>query len=196
MSVPPDPYPVYFPTLDQVGALLHARTVTEPGDELGTFTSETRPTDIEVYNLMMLAQADISPCIGDGLLIPVWAVPPVQQFLAMRTAMLVELAYWPEQTNDDDSIYQRLKELSDPMIAMICGWMSSVGGNPSDGAVLPDGSVSGGPQFTFPGYDWVWVSNDPQDARYTCPWIMGNDGSPLWGVTFDDLENILQWDRR
>jgi len=192
--MPISPLPAHFPTLDQVGALLRARTKDKDGNELGTFTPETRPTDIEVFNLMYMANGSISQCIGDGTGIPVWALPPVGQYIAMRTAMLVELAYWPEQTDPADSIYQRLLELTAPMPEAICAWMSSAGQNPSD--LGPDGAVLGAPAFNFPGWDWVWAGGEVHDLERCTPWVIGNDGSPLWGVTIDDLEHALMWDHR
>jgi hypothetical protein len=192
MSTPP--LPAHFPTLDQVGALLRARTKDKDGDELGTFTVDTRPTDVEVYNLMYMAESTIVQCIGDGTGIPVWALPPVTQYLAMRTAMLVELAYWPEQTADGDSIYQRLYDLTTPMVESICAWMSNAGQNPSD--IGLDGAAVGAPAFGYPAWDWVWYGGEVRNLECCSPWVIGNDGSPLWGVTIDDLERTLMWDHR
>ena len=39
------------PTVDEVAALIAVRTIDSGGEQLGVFTSDTRPTDVQTQNL-------------------------------------------------------------------------------------------------------------------------------------------------
>jgi hypothetical protein len=178
--------------MEGIGAILHVRTKDNLDNELGVFTSDTRPTDVEVWELVNQAWYLSTPCIGtDPTLIPDWLGMPVQQALTIRTCMMIELAYWPEQTNNSDSIYARLKEMFDPLMERICKLAAYIGASPAQEA--EDALGAGAAQFGFPDYGWIWL---PLAGDPAASWVMGNDGSPLWGVTYDDLRRILEYDHR
>lgn len=115
------------PDLADVGALLRARTVDDNGNELGTFTSATRPTNTEVLSLIDDAVRDVRRHVGpaldttedDNLL------ASAKKLAAIRAAMLVELSYFPEQVADDQSPYGRYKEMWDEGIASLAASLTS-----------------------------------------------------------------------
>jgi hypothetical protein len=104
---PTDPLIVEWrPTVDDVAALLRARTKNASGNEVGTFTDETRPTDAEVEQLITNGCAKIASLVG-------WDVPGDAQAEALHLAAIVaacevETSYFPEQVRTDRSAYQQL----------------------------------------------------------------------------------------
>ena len=111
--VPPDTTPpvdpivvVWRPTVDEVAALLRARTKDASGNEVGTFTDMTRPTDAEVEMLITNGCAKIASLVG-------WDIPGDAQAEATHLAAIVaacevETSYYPEQVRTDRSAYQQL----------------------------------------------------------------------------------------
>jgi hypothetical protein len=87
------------PTVDSVAQILRARTKDDQGQELGTFTAATRPTDVQVSGLIATAQADV--IAQTGPLLGVLTQEAARSAVAMRTAMLVELSYFPEQVRNE-----------------------------------------------------------------------------------------------
>ena len=108
----------YTPTVDSVAAYLRARTKTRGGTEAGTFNSQdaaennkTRPTSEEVTEMIGNALRDVSGVVGAD--IDSAYFDAATDVAALRTAMLVELSYWPDQINSGRSPYPQLKELYD-----------------------------------------------------------------------------------
>ena len=110
MSTPPDPVDpltvVWRPTVDDVAALLRARTKDAQMNEVGTFTDKTRPTDVEVEQLITNGCAKIASLVG-------WDIPGDAQAEATHLASIiaaceVELSYFPEQVRSDRSPYPQL----------------------------------------------------------------------------------------
>lgn len=98
----------YRPTVDQIGALLRARTkvgMTEPG----TFTDETRPTGDQVELLIDQAVADVAMRVG--VTIPDELNNSGRHVVALRAAQLVELSFFPEQQEGAGGVspYQTLR---------------------------------------------------------------------------------------
>jgi hypothetical protein len=88
------------PTVDQVGALLRARTKLPGGQEVGTFRDApdppTRPNATQVGALIAEAVEDVTGQIGTpeaGSALETRA----QRAAALYAAVLVELSYFPEQ---------------------------------------------------------------------------------------------------
>lgn len=102
------PRPLYLPTVDDVGAILRSRTKDSEGNELGTFTDTTRPTANDVEYHIQVAASRLAICVGDWM--PAILVPYSRDLIARRAAASVELAFYPEQTRDEDSIYANLME--------------------------------------------------------------------------------------
>lgn len=111
--------PTYAATRDDVARLLRARTkarlaagaLGSTGNELGEFTADTRPTGEQVDDVIIDANASVAARIGAT--IPDAHLWLARRAVAIRAAMLVELSYFPEQTEGDDTTYARLLELYD-----------------------------------------------------------------------------------
>jgi hypothetical protein len=165
----------WYPSLEDVAALLRARTKTRMGGEVGMFTADTRPTDIEVRRLMSFAAVDMAPCIGDPDTLPVKYHEPLSLVVAMKTAMLIELSYFPEQVAQDRSAYAEYETMHTYMKEALC---SSIGDDPS-----VTGTSQDIPTGSFPDYGWVWINVGDVAG------LVGNDGS-IW--TLNDVIRRLE----
>lgn len=107
---PPDPMTVpWRPTVDDVAALLRARTKDASGQEIGTFTDATRPTDAEVEQLITNGCAKVAALVGWD--IPAEAWPEALHLASLVAACEVELSYFPEQVRNDRSAFAQLWQL-------------------------------------------------------------------------------------
>jgi hypothetical protein len=128
----------WAPLVADVGAILRARTKDSNGNELGTFTANTRPTEDQVDDLIETAMSDIESDVG--------SVPDVLQDAARRvaaigTALHVELSFFPEQIANGRSPYDQLKELYDERFARLKAQIDDVNAG---------GDVGGGSESDVP----------------------------------------------
>jgi hypothetical protein len=115
------------PTVGDVARLLRARTKTSSGDELGTFTSETRPTDIEVADIVQMVEAYVTARLG--VPVPEQFVDAVRFMVTLKSAMDVELSYWPEQVRSDRSAYEQYAaQFTDGMTSLMTSIEEATGG--------------------------------------------------------------------
>lgn len=112
--------------LDDVGALIRARTRDTSGNEIGTFTQATRPTGVEVRRLISQAAAVVAAHLGD---VPASAGESARHLVALRAAMLVEISYWPESTNTGETAYERLRTMYEEALAATQDAISGPAGN-------------------------------------------------------------------
>jgi hypothetical protein len=103
------PLPDYAPEVADVGDLLRARTKDVNGSETGTFTADTRPTDDAVEAMIEQALSTVTASANDD--VPERLYPLARHCAALRCAMLVELTYWPEQVQRENSPYAHYREL-------------------------------------------------------------------------------------
>lgn len=105
--------PDWYPSVDDVAALVRARTKTAFGGEEGTFTRDTRPTADQVEGLIEQAAGDILSALGSSGVCAAVALD-ASGTCALKAAMLVELSYFPEQSADENSspylAYEKLAE--------------------------------------------------------------------------------------
>jgi hypothetical protein len=140
------------PTVDQVALLLRARTKDSAGNEVGTFDSDTRPTDVEcnaqIDAAMGLVGVRFPPTSG----MTAEQVTGFQALVAYRAAMRIEKSYWPEQVRSDRSAYAQLREeYLDDLQAFTAAISEGGGGEVPvyDMAVIPAGSWTSIPN------DWI-----------------------------------------
>ena len=95
-------------TPDDVAALLTARTKDADGNELGVFNENTRPTAAQVQVRIEIARSLVKGALGD---IPESCLEGFETAVALRAALLTEAAFWPEQTDSNQSTFNRLREL-------------------------------------------------------------------------------------
>jgi hypothetical protein len=132
--------PDWAPSPSDVGAVLRSRTKDTNGNELGTFTSDTRPTDGQVNELIETAVAGLSSDVGT---VPDKLQDAARRLAAIGTAMLVELSFFSEQINTDRSPYDRLKDWYDERFARLKKQIEDVnaggdvGGTDSNEDLLP-----------------------------------------------------------
>jgi hypothetical protein len=92
------------PTLDDVAALLRARTYDANGVQVGQFTGSTRPSAAHVQELIDFAAGDVLARAGVGIAEQYW--PEARRLAALRAAALVESSFFPEQLDSDRSAYK------------------------------------------------------------------------------------------
>lgn len=118
-------------TAEDVAVLLRARTyskgIVDPDDPLsslaggvltGEFSENTRPNVAQVGESITKAAVEIRARLGQEVedeAILAFA----RDVVAIRAAMTIELAYYPEQANPDDSIYEKLKELYEEALSSL-----------------------------------------------------------------------------
>lgn len=102
---------VWTPTEADVAAYIRARTKIPGGGEAGTFTENTRPTAVQVRRLIDQAVRRVSsklqgiePCTDE-------LRQDANACAAIYAAMLVEQAYFPEQTTAAGSSFKSLEAL-------------------------------------------------------------------------------------
>lgn len=116
--------PEWDPSVADVAALIRARTKPRDGQSYtGTFNDATNPTEAQVQELVDQAVGEVEARTGT---VPDAQEPRAGNVAAIYAAMLVELSYFPEQINTDQSPYDRLKELYDEAIT---GLIESIRGN-------------------------------------------------------------------
>src|SRR5262245_60700010 len=131
MSVTPpvDPLTIpWRPTVDNVAALLRARTKDASGNEIGTFTPATRPTNVEVEMLITNGCAKLAALIG-------WTIPADAEIEAKHLAAIVaaceaELSYWPEQVRNDRSAYAQLWAMYEANIDNFVSYVAAISTTP------------------------------------------------------------------
>lgn len=97
----------YLPVVQDVANWLRSRTKDTNGAELGNFTANTRPTAAEVTNMIaMIMDDEIIPDLGEDIDPALW--PSAKRVAALRTALAIELSYYPEQVNTNRSPYNQL----------------------------------------------------------------------------------------
>lgn len=104
-----DPTAAYQPLVSDVAKLMRARTKDTLGHEVGTFNASTRPTYDDVLPLIAMSSRFVTTSIDTN--IPESAYPNASAVIALRTAMQIELSYWPEQINTPRSPYQMLSDM-------------------------------------------------------------------------------------
>jgi hypothetical protein len=99
-----------LPSVDDLGALLRARTQDSNDQELGTFTDDTRPTDIEVNRIIAQAASVVFGATGSLVDLECDIADQVKEsakyLISLLAACLIELSYFPEQVRSDRSGFQ------------------------------------------------------------------------------------------
>ena len=136
----------YRPSVQDIGTLLRTRTLSTNGDHLGTFTSQTRPTAPQVVDLIDLAIGDVATAVG--VTIPAAFSGQARYLTSLKTAMHIELSYFPEQVAGGKSVYAQFKELYDEGILALIAGIEAAG----DDGVLDPGDLGSAlsPAYGFP----------------------------------------------
>ena len=125
----------FIPTVADVAALIRARTKDTNGNEVGTFTADTRPTDAQAQEAIDHALAALHEKVGE---VGDLCADVARMAATYGAAAEIELSYFPEQARTDRSPYTYLLTRYD---ALLDGVVQCVLGNlPSDDG---DGDVGG-----------------------------------------------------
>lgn len=177
-TLPPGPVvpASWYPTVDTVGAILRARTKDSAGAEVGTFNTDTRPTAAEVDLYLQMAAASLWWCAGPWLPNTLWATS--NYLIAIRAAMHVELSYWPEQIETDQSPYKELRLLFEAQWAQLC----QVADNYRPDDVIPPGEADMLPGFYF--------GDGANPCGGSLEWVPRRE---LWRESAAEPENGIWW---
>lgn len=97
------------PSVEDVAALLRARTKDAEGREVGTFNDDTRPDAAGVESHIDAAMALLAPRFAVDTLPEAWQ-PAFTSLVAYRAAMRIEKSYFPEQVRSERSPYEELRQ--------------------------------------------------------------------------------------
>jgi hypothetical protein len=171
------------PSLEDLGALLHSRTVVpgSGGNEVGTFTSQTRPTATEAQFLIDNAVNQTILTIGPNIAECFW--PETRTVILYLAAQLLELSFYKNEISKGISAYPQYKEL----------WAQSIDGlTKSINSDTPASATQS--YFTVPiltkqqarfkafmeAYDPVTGVLDPTKLPPDMDYPMGPGGLPAW----------------
>jgi hypothetical protein len=110
---------VFAPTVADVAVLVRARTVDSAGKVLGTFTLDTKVKPYDVNLLIARACATVSAAAPITIDSEPRLILQARNVAALWAAMLVELSFFPEQTNTDQSSYENLRQLFETGLATL-----------------------------------------------------------------------------
>lgn len=94
-------------TVADVAVHIRARTKDSSGNEVGTFTDETRPTDVQVEEAIAQTVKLLHTVVGG---VGEECADAARAAVALGTAADIERSYFPEQSRSDRSVYQFLRD--------------------------------------------------------------------------------------
>jgi hypothetical protein len=150
-STPPvDPLTVpWRPTVDDVAALIRARTKDASGNELGTFSGATRPTDAEVEQLITNGCAKVATLVGWSF--DANAEAEATHLAALWTACEVEQSYWPEQVRSERSAFAQLLAMFEYDVGPFVDYVAALTPAGADSIAARAGT------FYTPSYTTAWA---------------------------------------
>src|SRR5690606_11913768 len=101
----------------------------------------TRPNEEQVSSLIENDVNDVAAAVGREILEPLWVA--AQTVVTYRTAMLVELSYFPEQVAQGRSPYEHLRDLYEDSLANLVARVNDP--TPGEGPGVPSP-----PSYAFP----------------------------------------------
>lgn len=141
----------WAPTLDDVGALLRSRTRDTSGNEVGTFTAATKPTDRQVASIIEQSVQDLADMTkAEDMPRRFWG--SAKRVATLDAAMHVELSFFPDQINTGRSPYPQLKEERDERLKQLRADLESEGTDTSGDTGTPD-PVGFFPSYPIVGWD-------------------------------------------
>lgn len=131
-----------IPTIDDVAALLRARTRDKFGKELGYFNDDTRPTADQVQNYIDGAVTEVVIRLPDT--VPEKYLPLVRRVVALRAAMEVELSYDPDRAHGGTSAWSGLHTMFNENMSILSNALEDVNLGPKRhmGAIVVGSATS------------------------------------------------------
>ena len=135
------------PTSDDVALLEATRTIDTAGDELGEFTSDTRPTDVQTDALIQQALEMVLTPLPDRVQENLY--PRIRQAVALQAAILVETSFYREQANTGS-----ITAMQSTLAAMLDSIQEDAGGagnaNQVDSVVVRSTMADYDPYYAMP----------------------------------------------
>lgn len=97
----------YTPTTADVGALLRARTRDSGGNLIGDFTDATTPNAAGATAMINEALDEVAGEVGEDLFDP-GDQAAAKRLVQLLAAANVEMSYFPEQSAQNNSMYDKL----------------------------------------------------------------------------------------
>lgn len=140
------------PNVQEVASLLRARTKDGLGNEVGTFTANTRPNVDQVTMMIDLAANEVAVAVGAEIPDALGEGTDVDNLRETATyvtillaAMNVELSYFPEQIQSDRSPYNAYERQLARVMKLLVEAVAEAGGGGGGGSVSsPNPLVSHG----------------------------------------------------
>lgn len=146
----------YTPTLDEVGATTRSRTHDDVGNELGTFTIDTRPDMFAVDSLIDNAVNFIEGFAAAGGITEIGegCYQNAKTAVIYRVCFLIEIGFFPEQIAGDHSPYDEFLELYKAAINQLarCLGIAEPDDDPQSGGTDQNDIETALPQFGFPSH--------------------------------------------
>lgn len=98
----------WLPSVRDVALKILSRTKDTYGNEVGTFTGDTRPRESDAIDIIQKAALDVADEIGDD--VPEEARDDAANLVALKAALEIERSYYSEQVNTGRSIYPQLEK--------------------------------------------------------------------------------------
>lgn len=122
----------FSPTVEDVAALIRARTKIPGGGEAGTFNDVTRPTKAEAEAIIAQAVDHVAAAIG-GEPCNEQLKQSATAAASMLAAVIIETSYWPEQAEARGSAAVRLEKLFDTRMKSLTAAVSEECGGQGTG---------------------------------------------------------------
>lgn len=142
---------LFRPSVFKVASLIRARTKDKYGTEVGTFNADTRPTYQQVESMITMASDEIASIFDTD--VPEEMYPWLKSAVAIKTAMLIEISYFPEQVGGDRTAYAQLSALLDKDIEYLMAALAREQAEDASG----DESAAGAILFNFPSAEPLWT---------------------------------------
>lgn len=135
--------PDWAPTADEIAAFMYGRVNGEWGRE-ERFTSTTQPTITQVSNAIIDAISLVQPQVGYTLDTRFNA--SAKTHAKLKTALLLEPSFWPDQQSGDKSAWEQWQKLYDDGIKGLVEAIREAGAGDDPGPADDEA----GPVWSFP----------------------------------------------
>lgn len=161
----------YAPTVADVASYIPIRAVDANGNQLGTFTLDTTPTQAQVETIIRGAAAKLATRVGDTVAAAL--AISAREVVALRAALMVELTFFGDQIATARSPYNELKALYDESLKEFLEARLDLGADETAGST-DDLSAGGLAVYSFPDpFVHVPGAESPWPASYGYLW-------PIW----------------
>lgn len=156
------PISEYTPSIAQVASHVRARTKKRgSGEELGTFTADTRPTDDQANQMIAEALLEVSSVVGPDIPDAAGDDPDALRnaasgVVSLLAAMTVESSFYPEQVGAGRSNYAAMERRYERGLKKLEAAVAAAGGETSGDGVT--GSMR--PSYDFGDHDMTQMDDE------------------------------------